>query len=154
MLRIFSLSSLLPYTILNHWLIGLFQGSSMRRTRIILQWSTWNWRPYGWSTQCTLLFCGLRWKSLYGGSVLWNAVYTIVNSNAMNGEVLRYRLPIWQIFPFIIDSVAVVGLGIWRFFVIRKDLKKIKGNKGSFNFHEPIILSKIKKGSICQWALE
>ncbi|MFA5067593.1 MAG: hypothetical protein WC466_06090 [Candidatus Izemoplasmatales bacterium] len=68
----------------------------------------------------------------------------------MNDEVLRYRMAIWQIFPYIIDSVAVVGLGIWRFFVIRKDLKKIKGNKGSFNFHEPIILSKIKKGSICQ----
>jgi len=44
----------------------------------------------------------------------------------MNGEVLRYRLPIWQIFPFIIDSVAVMGLGSWGFFVIRKDLKKIK----------------------------
>ena len=41
----------------------------------------------------------------------------------MNGEVIGYAMPIWQIVLIVFDCVLVVGLGVWGFFVIRKALK-------------------------------
>ncbi len=55
-----------------------------------------------------------------------NTVYTIVNSNAMNGKVIGYNMPIWQIFLIVFDVLLVVGLGVWGFFAIRGALKKDK----------------------------
>ena len=52
-----------------------------------------------------------------------NTLYAVVNSNAMNGEVIGYAMPIWQIVLIVFDCVLVVGLGVWGFFVIRKALK-------------------------------
>lgn len=52
-----------------------------------------------------------------------NTLYAVVNSNAMNGEVIGYGMPIWQIFLIVLDCALVVGLGVWGFFVIRKALK-------------------------------
>ena len=40
-----------------------------------------------------------------------------------NGEVIGYKMPIWQIFLIVIDCVIVVGVAVWGFFVIRKALK-------------------------------
>lgn len=53
-----------------------------------------------------------------------NILYTTVNSNLMNAEVLGYKLPYWQIGLIALDCVAVVGLGVWGFFAVRKALKK------------------------------
>ena len=52
-----------------------------------------------------------------------NIFYAVVNSNAMNGEVIGYKMPIWQIFLIVIDCVIVVGVAVWGFFVVRKALK-------------------------------
>ena len=55
-----------------------------------------------------------------------NAAYAIVNSNAMNGEIIGYKMPIWQIVLIVIDCVIVAGIAVWGFFAIRKALKKNK----------------------------
>ncbi len=52
-----------------------------------------------------------------------NVLYAVVNSNAMNGEVIGYNLPIWQIVFIVLLCVLVVGAAVWGFFVIRKALK-------------------------------
>ncbi|HIV64333.1 MAG TPA: glycoside hydrolase family 3 C-terminal domain-containing protein [Firmicutes bacterium] len=55
-----------------------------------------------------------------------NILYTVVNSNAMNGEIIGYKMPIWQIVLIVIDCVIVAGIAVWGFFAIRKALKKNK----------------------------
>ena len=52
-----------------------------------------------------------------------NVLYAVVNSNAMNGEVIGYRLPVWQIFFIVLLCVLVAGAAVWGFFAIRKALK-------------------------------
>jgi beta-glucosidase len=42
-----------------------------------------------------------------------NVLYTVVNSNAMNGEIIGYRMPLWTVGLIIIDVAAVVALGTW-----------------------------------------
>ena len=42
-----------------------------------------------------------------------NIFYTLINSNAMNGEVLYYKLPVWQIMMYVIDAVLFVGIAVW-----------------------------------------
>ena len=42
----------------------------------------------------------------------------------MNGKVIGYRLPVWQIVMIVIDCVIVVGIAVWGFFVVRAALKK------------------------------
>jgi beta-glucosidase len=39
-----------------------------------------------------------------------NTLYALVNSNAMNGEIIAYKLPVWQIILIVVDVVA--GLAI------------------------------------------
>lgn len=55
-----------------------------------------------------------------------NTCYTIVNSNAMNGEIIGYKMPIWQIVLIVVDCVIVAGIAVWGFFTVRKALKKNK----------------------------
>lgn len=52
-----------------------------------------------------------------------NALYAVVNSNAMNGEVIGYGMPIWQIILITVDCIVAVGLGVWGYFVIGKLIK-------------------------------
>ena len=52
-----------------------------------------------------------------------NVAYSVVNSNAMNGEVIGYKMPIWQILLIVFDCLLVAGSAVWGFFVIRKALK-------------------------------
>ena len=59
-----------------------------------------------------------------------NILYTVVNSNAMNGMgegiVYRYAMPYWKIVLFVADAVIIAGLATWGFFSIRKSYKKVK----------------------------
>lgn len=61
-----------------------------------------------------------------------NILYTVANSNAMNGRgggvVYEYLLPIWQIVLISVDVAIAVGLGVWGFFAVRKALKRAKLN--------------------------
>lgn len=58
-----------------------------------------------------------------------NVLYTVINSNAMNGEIIGYRLPYWTIFLIIFDCVLAAGLSTWGFFVF----KKLKGKSDPGN---------------------
>ncbi len=49
-----------------------------------------------------------------------NTSFAVLNSNAMNGEVIAEKLPIWQIVLIVLDCTTVVGFGIWGYFVFRK----------------------------------
>ena len=59
-----------------------------------------------------------------------NILYTVANSNAMNGMgegiIYRYALPYWKIVLILIDVVVVVACAVWGFFAIRKSYKKVK----------------------------
>lgn len=57
-----------------------------------------------------------------------NVLYTVLNSNAMNREIIGYNLPIWQIILIVADCAIVVGLGVWGFFAVKKALKKNNEN--------------------------
>jgi beta-glucosidase len=53
-----------------------------------------------------------------------NVLYTVVNSNAMNDELLGYLLPWWVIIMLIIVGVIAAGLAVWGVFAVRKSVKK------------------------------
>ena len=59
-----------------------------------------------------------------------NILYTVANSNAMNGYgygvVYKYLLPYWVIGLIVADCVIVALLGIWAFFLIRGYLRRKK----------------------------
>ncbi len=55
-----------------------------------------------------------------------NICYTIVNSNAMNGEIIGYRLPIWTICMIVFDCMLLAGLATWGVFVFKKAGKSQK----------------------------
>ena len=55
-----------------------------------------------------------------------NVLYVLANSNAMEAEILGYKLPVWQVILFISDGVLAAGFGVWGFFAIRGALKKGK----------------------------
>ena len=57
-----------------------------------------------------------------------NILYTVVNSNAMNGvdehTVFTTLLPLWQIILIAVDCVAAVALAVWGAFELRAAKKK------------------------------
>ncbi len=60
-----------------------------------------------------------------------NILYTVVNSNAMNGEIIGYKMPIWQVIAITVESVlgaAAVGMGI---FVFVRAARKLKNKSDS-----------------------
>ena len=52
-----------------------------------------------------------------------NILYTVANSNALNGEVDHYNLAWWKILVITLDCVVVAGVGVWGFFAVRKAIK-------------------------------
>lgn len=53
-----------------------------------------------------------------------NILYTVANSNYMNGDVLGYKLPYWVIALIVVDCVLPAGMAVWGFFAIRKFLRR------------------------------
>lgn len=53
-----------------------------------------------------------------------NVLYTVVNSNAMNGDIIGYGLPIWLIILIVADCVVAAGIAVWGFFVVRNFVRK------------------------------
>ena len=53
-----------------------------------------------------------------------DVLYTVLHSNAMNGEISGYAMPVWQICLIVADCVIVAGLGVWGFFAIKKAFRK------------------------------
>ncbi len=62
-----------------------------------------------------------------------NILYTVVNSNAMNGYgegiTYAYALPYWKIALFVSDGVLACAFIIWGFFLFKSSLRKEKENK-------------------------
>lgn len=61
-----------------------------------------------------------------------NIMYTVVNSNAMNNDIIGYRLPLWQVLLIVGDCVVVAGLAVWGFFAIRSAMKQNKKNSAEY----------------------
>lgn len=53
-----------------------------------------------------------------------NVLYTVLHSNAMNGEIVGYNIPVWQVILICVDCAIFVGLAVWGFFAVRSALKK------------------------------
>lgn len=53
-----------------------------------------------------------------------NILYAVVNSSAMNVEIVGYKMPVWEVVLIVIDCVIVVGLAVWGFFALRPIFKK------------------------------
>ena len=53
-----------------------------------------------------------------------NNLYAIVNSCAMNVEILGYKTAKWRITLYVVDGVAGGGIAIWGFFAIFTTLRK------------------------------
>ncbi|MCH5161861.1 MAG: glycoside hydrolase family 3 C-terminal domain-containing protein [Clostridiales bacterium] len=60
-----------------------------------------------------------------------NILYTVANSNYMNGDVNGYTMPWWQILIIVLDCVIPVGMAVWGFFAIRKYIKRRKAFKAA-----------------------
>lgn len=55
-----------------------------------------------------------------------NILYTVGNSNAINGEIIKYTLPPWVIVLIVVDVLLVAGLTVWGYFAIKKTLVQIR----------------------------
>lgn len=55
-----------------------------------------------------------------------NVLYAVVNSNAMNYEIIGYKMPVWQALLIAADCVVAVGIAVWGFFAVRKAVKTSK----------------------------
>lgn len=66
-----------------------------------------------------------------------NILYTVVNSNAMNGMgegiIYRYAMPYWLIILICVIVVVAAGFAVWGFFSIRKSYRKVKALKAAEN---------------------
>ena len=54
-----------------------------------------------------------------------NILYTVANSNSMNVDIVGYSLEWWIATLIVVDVVAVLALGFWGFFSIRKSLRQM-----------------------------
>lgn len=52
-----------------------------------------------------------------------NVLYTVANSNALNGEVDHYNMAWWKIMVIVLDCAVVVGVGVWGYFAVSKFIK-------------------------------
>ena len=55
-----------------------------------------------------------------------NVLYMVANSNAMNGDIVGYKLAYWQIALIVVDCILFAGVAIWGVFAVYKALKKDK----------------------------
>lgn len=62
-----------------------------------------------------------------------NILYTVANSNALNGEVDHYNMAWWKILVIVIDCVAAAGIAVWGFFAVRSFIKYKKQSGSSGN---------------------
>jgi beta-glucosidase len=53
-------------------------------------------------------------------NAMHNVMYTLANTNAVNGEIVGYSIPVWQYFLMAFDVLLVLGFGYWGWVVIRK----------------------------------
>ena len=53
-------------------------------------------------------------------NAMHDVMYTLANTNAVNGEIVGYSIPTWQYFLIGFDVLLVLVLGYWGWVVIRK----------------------------------
>lgn len=42
-----------------------------------------------------------------------NNLYVTANSNAINRDVLGYKMPVWQVILIVVDCAVAISFGIW-----------------------------------------
>ena len=52
-----------------------------------------------------------------------NIIYTVVNSNAMNKQIVGYALPYWTVCVIVLDCVALAGFATWFIIILIKRKK-------------------------------
>lgn len=57
-------------------------------------------------------------------NAMHNIMYTLANSNAVNGEIIGYETPLWHYVLYTVDALLVVGLAFWGARVIKKARKE------------------------------
>lgn len=57
-------------------------------------------------------------------NAMHDVMYTLANTNAVNGEIVGYNLPVWQIVMIALDALLVIGFGVWGWRVIRGAKKR------------------------------
>lgn len=60
-----------------------------------------------------------------------NVLYSFVNSNAMNAEVIGYKVPLWHVALYAVDSVIAAVLVIWGIAAIVSSCRKRKLQKAA-----------------------
>lgn len=58
-----------------------------------------------------------------------DVLYTVLNSNAMNGEVIGYKIPTWMVYLYVIDGVMSLLMAGWGFLAIYTAKKKIQSEE-------------------------
>ena len=53
-----------------------------------------------------------------------NILYAVAQTNAMEGEIVGYRMPVWQEVMLIVDGVLAAGLALWGWQAIRGARKR------------------------------
>ncbi len=68
-----------------------------------------------------------------------NILYTVANSNAMNGYgpdvIYRYVMPAWEVWLIVIDAVVAAGMAVWTVLLIRTARRR-KRRANSTTFEE------------------
>lgn len=59
-------------------------------------------------------------------NAMHNVMFVLANSNAVNGEIIGYGMPYWQIVLICVDVALGVGCVVWGVFSVRSALKKAK----------------------------
>lgn len=60
-----------------------------------------------------------------------NILYTVANSNAIQLDIVGYRLEWWKSLTIALDVIIPAGLAVWGFFAIRRAWKKDSGTEKS-----------------------
>lgn len=58
-----------------------------------------------------------------------NIMYAVVNSNAMNGEVTGYKMPVWYNMLIVIDIIVFIGFAAWGVLILILRKRKNSENK-------------------------
>ena len=57
-------------------------------------------------------------------NAMHNVMFTIANTNAVNGKIVGYNEPTWTFVLYAVDALVVIGLAFWGFVTVKKVKKE------------------------------
>ena len=57
-------------------------------------------------------------------NAMHNVMFTIANTNAVNGKIVGYNEPTWTFVLYAVDALVVIGLAFWGFVTVKKAKKE------------------------------